>query len=368
MNDAARGATQAATPGALQAAARHMPSLDGIRAISFLLVFFSHAGLGSLVPGGIGVTIFFFLSGFLITTLMRVEFDKNGKVNLPHFWLRRVFRIFPPFYIVLICATLLSLATDPPGTLYWPAERAQLLHFTNYWIIWHGYTGQPSGTGVYWSLAVEEHFYLIFPFLYVGMRRLNLSPTGQVRVLWGICALVLLWRCALVLIWHVPADRTYMGTDTRFDSIMFGCALAVWNNPALDLRPLNERRWKWLVVPAALAVLIGCLLYRAPAFRETIRYSLQGLALTLIFIAAIRFKHWLPFRFLNWRPIAFIGVLSYSLYLMHLAVVFAVERYLPSTPPALQGALALGTALVLAWIMYVLVERPAARWRRRLTD
>lgn len=360
MSDADRGTHQAA--------ARHMPSLDGIRAISFLLVFFSHAGLGSLVPGGIGVTTFFFLSGFLITTLMRVEYDKNGYVNLPHFWLRRIFRIFPPFYLVLLFAALASLILDPPGTLVWPAVRAQLLHFTNYWIIWHGYSGQPSGTGVYWSLAVEEHFYLIFPFLYVGMRKLRLSPIGQVRVLWGICALVLLWRCALVLIWHVTADRTYMGTDTRFDSIMFGCALAVWNNPALDVRPLNEARWKWLLVPGALAVLVGCLLYRTPTFRETIRYTLQGMALTVIFVAAIRFKHWLPFRFLNWRPIAFIGVLSYSLYLLHLAVVFAVERYLPAAPVALQGALALGIAFVLAWIMYVLVEKPAARWRRRLTD
>lgn len=350
------------------AAARHMPSLDGIRAISFLLVFFSHAGLGGLVPGGIGVTIFFFLSGFLITTLMRVEFEKNGFVNLPHFWLRRIFRIFPPFYIVLICATLASLAFDPSGTLYWPAVRAQLLHFTNYWIIWHGYTGQPAGTGVYWSLAVEEHFYLIFPFLYVGMRKLRLSPAGQVKVLWGICAAVLLWRCLLVFVWHVPSDRTYMGTDTRFDSIMFGCALAVWNNPALDALALNERRWKYLIVPTAIGLIVGCLLYRAPSFRETFRYTLQGMALTLIFIAAIRFKDWLPFRILNWRPIAFMGVLSYSLYLLHLAVVFAVERNLPGAPPALQGALALGIAFVLAWVMYVLVEKPAARYRRRLTD
>jgi peptidoglycan/LPS O-acetylase OafA/YrhL len=200
------------------------------------------------------------------------------------------------------------------------------------------------------------------------MRKLQLSPTGQAKVLWGICALVLLWRCYLVFAWHVPSDRTYMGTDTRFDSIMFGCALAVWNNPALDALKLNERRWKYAIVPGAVAVILGCLLYRAPSFRESLRYSLQGLALTVIFVAAIRFKDWLPFRFLNWRPVAFIGVLSYSLYLLHLAVVFAVERNLPRTSPALQGALALGIAFLLAWGMYVLVEKPAARYRRRLTD
>ena len=350
------------------AATRHMPSLDGIRAVSFMLVFFSHAGLGSLVPGGIGVTIFFFLSGYLITTLMRVEFDKNGSVNFGHFYLRRAFRIWPPFYIVLGVTSLAALIFDPPGTLSAPAVTAQLLHVTNYWDIYRGGAGEPAGTGVYWSLAVEEHFYLLFPLLYVGMRSLRLSPFSQVRVLWALCALVLLWRCVLVLIVHVSTDRTYMATDTRFDSILFGCALAVWNNPVLDAPPLNERRWKYLIVPAALLVLIGCLLFRATVFRETVRYSLQGIALTFIFIAAIRYSTWLPFRWLNWRPVAYVGVLSYSLYLMHYAVLFAMIRNLPTLYPLAQGLLALGVSCVLAWIMYEVIEKPAARWRRRLTD
>lgn len=345
-----------------------MPSLDGIRAFSFLLVYFSHAGLGALVPGGIGVTIFFFLSGFLITTLMRAEFERNGAVNFRHFWLRRAFRILPPFYLVLLVTALAALIFDPPGTLLPPAVAAQVLHVTNYWIIGHGYGGQPAGTGVYWSLAVEEHFYLLFPLMYVGMQKLRLPPRKQVALLWGLCALVLLWRCVLVFAFHVSTDHTYMATDTRFDSILFGCALAVWNNPVLDAPPLNERRWKYLVVPAAVAVIAGCLLYRAPAFRETLRYSLQGMALTIIFIAAIRFSDWLPFRLLNWRPVAFMGVLSYSLYLLHYAVLFAVERNFPTARPILQGLLALAVSFVLAWAIYEVVEKPCARLRRRLTD
>jgi len=80
---------------------RHIPSLDGLRAVSFLLVFVGHAGLDRFVPGGLGVTIFFFLSGFLITTLMRNEYERTGGVNLRHFWLRRALRILPPFYLVL---------------------------------------------------------------------------------------------------------------------------------------------------------------------------------------------------------------------------------------------------------------------------
>src|SRR5579862_3542962 len=77
----------------------HIPSLDGLRAISFFIVFAAHAGLDRIVPGGFGVTVFFFLSGYLITTLMRMETDKSARVNLKNFYLRRALRILPPFYI-----------------------------------------------------------------------------------------------------------------------------------------------------------------------------------------------------------------------------------------------------------------------------
>ena len=87
---------------------RHIPSLDGIRGLSFLLVFVAHAGLDNYVPGGFGVTIFFFLSGFLITSLLRTEFEKHAAVSLRHFWLRRILRILPPFYLVLAAAVLLQ--------------------------------------------------------------------------------------------------------------------------------------------------------------------------------------------------------------------------------------------------------------------
>ena len=86
----------------------HIPSLDGLRAVSFSIVFFAHAGLEKWVPGGFGVTVFVFLSGYLITTLMRMEFEKTGTVSLRKFYLRRVLRILPPFYVVLLLATALT--------------------------------------------------------------------------------------------------------------------------------------------------------------------------------------------------------------------------------------------------------------------
>src|ERR1700688_5195959 len=105
----------------------HIPSLDGIRALAALMVFVAHAGLGDLVPGGFGVTIFFFLSGYLITTLLRIEHSEQGSISLGKFWLRRMLRILPPFYLVLASALLIGLAVDPPGTLSPPAVAAQAL-------------------------------------------------------------------------------------------------------------------------------------------------------------------------------------------------------------------------------------------------
>ncbi|MDB6044578.1 MAG: acyltransferase 3 [Gammaproteobacteria bacterium] len=347
---------------------RHVPSLDGLRALSFLLVFVGHVGLDRYVPGGFGVTVFFFLSGFLITTLLRAEFARNGSVDFGHFWLRRALRILPPFYLVLCAATLTAAVVDPPGTLSGPAVAARALHVTNYWLIFHGYAGEPPGSGVYWSLAVEEHFYLLFPIFYLLLlQKLHLPSLRQAQLLWILCALVLLWRCVLVFIFHASADRTYMASDTRLDSIIFGCALAVWKNPVLDAPVLRARWWKYVVVPGALLVLAGCLLVRSPAFRETGRYSLEGIALTFIFVAAIRFHDAPPFRILNWRPLAFVGVLSYSLYLLHYAVILGVQRVFAPVHPALQALLALSISLGAAWLIHLLVEQPCARLRKRLT-
>src|SRR5687768_15370495 len=92
-----------------------IPSLDGIRAVSFLIVFLSHAGLEHIIPGGFGVTVFFFLSGYLITTLLRMEAQKTGGIDLRGFYVRRVFRIFPPFYLFLALFALLHLVHVSPG-------------------------------------------------------------------------------------------------------------------------------------------------------------------------------------------------------------------------------------------------------------
>jgi peptidoglycan/LPS O-acetylase OafA/YrhL len=106
-----------------------IPSIDGLRAVSFMIVFLAHSGFDRLSPGGFGVTVFF-LSGYLITTLMRIEAEKTGRVDFKAFYLRRALRILPPFYIALLVATILQIAGTLLGRFHtWPAV-AQALHFS----------------------------------------------------------------------------------------------------------------------------------------------------------------------------------------------------------------------------------------------
>jgi peptidoglycan/LPS O-acetylase OafA/YrhL len=334
-------------------------------------VFAVHGGGGLVLPGDVGVNVFFFLSGFLITTLMRLEHESRGTVDISHFWLRRALRVLPPFYTVALAATLIALVLYPPGAVYAPSMIAELLFYANYYGI-YGVNREAPGTGVVWSLAVEEHFYLLFPLLYIAMQKWRLSRRNQAYFLWGLCAAVLMWRCVLVFNMHVGIPRIYLATDTRVDSILFGCALAVWNNPALDngapedpARPPN--RWKYLVLPAALGALLWSFTLTGPISLVTTRFSVQGVGLTFLFIAAIRFHEWWPFRVLNWRPVVFIGTLSYSLYLVHDVMLRATARLWPQSHAWQRAVVALAASFITSWVIYVAIEKPCARLRKKLT-
>lgn len=342
-----------------------IPSLDGVRAVSFMLVFLAHAGF-PYIPGGFGVTVFFFLSGYLITTLLRKEAEESGTISFKLFYLRRVLRILPPFYAVLVLAFALTRVGLLPREISWAALTAQVLHYSNYWVVSHGWGGLIAGTGVYWSLAVEEHFYLLFPALYALFIKLGVAPRGQRSVLLGLCAVVMAWRCYLVFGQGIISDRTYIASDTRFDSMLFGCALAVCGNPALDVakteRPSSA---EWLALLGGVGLLLVTFLYRDPAFRESVRYSLQGVGLYPLFFVAVRHPNLLLTRFLNLRPVRFVGTLSFSLYLVHQVMIYCIE--LPYGAGVWQSVVALSLSLVLSTAVWKLIEKPCAKLRSRLS-
>lgn len=345
--------------------AGYIPSLDGIRAISFLMVFAGHGGLGNIVPGGFGVTVFFFLSGYLITTLMRIEASRTGMVDVQKFYIRRVLRILPPFYLVLAVAIALNAVKLLGGSFHPAAVLAQLGQVSNYYLIKNHslIEATPSifiaGTVVLWSLAVEEHFYLVYPFFYRWLRGLD-SQRRQAAVLSGLCLLVLLWRIFLIYGLSSPGERTEAGTDTRIDSILFGCLLAVAGNPVLDPKPGWTRHLR-VVTLLAVATLLFTFLYRDSNFRYSYRYTLQGLALLPCFTVAIRSRGAL-FAFLNWEPLRFLGVISYCLYLIHLCALDAVERLL-GRPGILASCIALACSIAFAIIVHYAVEIPSQKLR-----
>lgn len=342
-----------------------IPSLDGIRAFSFMLVFMAHLGV-PLIPGGFGVTVFFFLSGYLITTLLRREAEATQHVNLKLFYLRRALRILPPFYVVLALAVVLTLLGALPGTVAARPLLAQALHYSNFYVIANGWGGLLAGTGVYWSLAVEEHFYLVFPALYLLMIKRNLPGRTQHALLIAACALVLCWRCWLVFGQGIVGDRTYIGSDTRFDSMLFGCALAVWGNPAVDFKQTERPNAIELVAATGGAgLLLASFLLRDPAFRESIRYTMQGLGLYPLFFLSIRHPRWLLMRVLNLRPVRFFGTLSYSLYLLHQIIIHALWG-LP-IPSIARSAVTLGVSVLLAVGVWRFVEKPCAKLRSRFS-
>ena len=341
----------------------HIPSLDGLRAVSIAIVFVSHAGVSAL-PGGFGVTVFFFLSGYLITTLLRREFEANGSVSYRDFYLRRAWRIFPPMYAALALGVVTSVVGATNGQPTVPAVSLQALHLTNYAGLAGFSKNFPLGTHVFWSLAVEEHFYLLFPVCAVFLLR-RFEPRTQAAALLGFCGVVLAWRVILVVAFDPSTDRTFTATDTRIDAILFGCALGLHLNPALKGAPRPSSAVAVGVTVASLAVIAASMVYRDEFYRETIRYTVQSAALAPIFYFAVQRPTLWLFRLLNNSWVAFVGVLSYSLYLVHHIVIFVVKTQWPDLGLASVLVVTAAVSMALAYGFHLAIEKPAARMRKR---
>jgi len=302
-----------------------IPSLDGIRALAVLLVLISHAGLGHVIPGGFGVTIFFFLSGYLITTLLMQEYIKNLKINFKYFFIRRFFRLSPPLFITIIISSILVYFGFLGGGVSFKGLFAQIFYLANYQAIFKWSGAIPDGTGIFWSLAVEEHFYLIFPFLFYSIFKSH-NNKHIVIMLLSICLVLLIWRCILVFYFDVGPYRTYYATDTRIDSILYGCILAVGYNPILHKNDSKMSVTSYVVLFLSVSVILATFLYREPFFRETIRYTLQGIFLGPLFYLSIKHHKHLFFCLLNTSLFIKIGQYSYFIYLIHFILIKILEE------------------------------------------
>ena len=345
------------SPSVTAPTAFYIPSLDGVRAVAFAIVFIAHAN-GQVRGGMFGVTIFFFLSGYLITTLLRRENDLHGKISMSHFYARRVLRILPPFYLVLGFLLLLVHFHVIPQRVTGAEVSAFSFFMGNYWLIYGNAHNQALGP--MWSLAVEEHFYLFFPLLFVLLNKARVAYRMQAVVLAGLALVVLFWRVALTL--HHSTNATIhilYGTDCRIDGILFGCILALAWNPVMDkgIKP----SW-WLVALGVMGEIASVLIHN-DTYHQTFHYTLQGICLIPIFMAVVTWGDtW--FAWLNLRPVRYVGTLSYTLYLVHRGLIFSGVWHLKSH--ALAISLALVGSFVIAVLMNVLVERPLVQLRKRL--
>jgi peptidoglycan/LPS O-acetylase OafA/YrhL len=337
--------------------------LDGIRALAFIFVLAGHCGF-KWIPNGFGVTVFFFLSGYLITTLARLEWIRTGGLSVSKFYIRRAFRILPPLY----CAILLAVGAAYSGILkfevQWKALAAVQLFLTNYaeqvsWI------SIPLGLSPLWSLAVEEHFYLVFPWIYLVLLQTGVKRTRQVVMFTCVCAVILGWRLVLMSHYHVFWNRVYTGTDTRLDSILFGVMMAIIANPVIDDFPRFSRKWSAAAAVIGIVILLVSIAMRGEMFRQTIRYSIQGLALAPVFFYVVRYSDSTVTKWLEGRFLIRIGDLSYALYLFHYIVMFAVNTWV-TEKPFLTFILTFPISVGLAELSRRFVERPATNMRNKI--
>jgi peptidoglycan/LPS O-acetylase OafA/YrhL len=347
--------------------ASRIPCLDGLRGISILLVLDGHLGIGLsgrtwlkfplLVFGhsSLGVSIFFVVSGFLITNLLLAELDRCGKISLPGFYFRRAMRILPAYYVYIVA--ILSLWGLGSIQLGWKYITGAALFVWNYYpavgVWWLGHT---------WTLSVEEQFYLCWPVI--------LSLAGRKKASY-LAALLVVFAPVLRLVCHLVwpgyiRGRVPVALPTRIDSLMYGCLLALlWDTPIFNRfckKIFNAGGHWYAVVFLFLASPILDNLFHG-AYSVPFGYTLEGISIALMCAWVIQNSESLPGRFLQARLLVHIGVISYSLYLWQ--QLFTGSE---AGPPLLSFPWNLIALVAVAELSYHLIERKFLRLRSRIID
>ena len=219
---------------------RYIPALDGLRTLAVVAVVLYHLNLTWAQGGLLGVTVFFVLSGYLITRLLINEVSKTGRIDLKSFWIRRIRRLFPAVVtVVAVTCALCTIFNHVMLTKMRPDILPSLLFFNNWWQIaqdvsYFNALGDPSPLTHFWSLAIEEQFYLVWPPLLLAMVSMHMSKPNTRRVVLGLAAISAI---AMMLLYNPAADpsRVYYGTDTRVFSLLLGAWMAFI--PDRDLAP-----------------------------------------------------------------------------------------------------------------------------------
>jgi len=314
---------------------KYLPSIDSLRAIAVIAVIIYHIDANYLPGGFLGVDLFFVLSGYLISSLIIKEYKSTGTVNLYNFYVRRARRLLPAVYfmitVVLIIITLFN------GVLLKKSYLDALfgyIYSSNWWYIFHKLDyfdsfGSQSPFKHLWSLAIEEQFYMFFPLIFLIFNRKSKSNNGNSKLnknfIYVVLSLILVSLIAHILLFDINnINRIYFGTDTRAFSLLVGVVGAI----LYPMDRLSERTTKKdnmiysIVSLVSILVLIGIMINTSEYNTWLYRGGFLLVAIIgLIIIISSGRQYTFMSKLLSFKPLVFIGKISYSLYLWHFPIL-----------------------------------------------
>ena len=352
---------------------KYLPSIDSLRALAVLAVIIYHVDVNYLPGGFLGVDLFFVLSGYLISSLIIKEYRKTGSLNLYNFYIRRARRLLPAVYFMITVGLVVMVLFNE--VLLRKSHLDAIfgyIYSSNWWYIFHKLDyfdsfGAQSPFKHLWSLAIEEQFYMIFPLLFLLINRKKKSKDVTYKLnknfLYVVLGLILVSLIAHILLFDINnISRIYFGTDTRAFSLLVGVVGAIlYPMEKLHAKVTPQQNIMYSVVSlVSIATLITVMIYTSEYNTWLYRGGFLLVAiLGLIVIISSGKQHTLMSRLLSFKPVVFIGKISYSLYLWHFPVLVLTTPVSEiGNPNIIFVILRVILTFALATASYVFVETP----------